>query len=719
MRKSSIAFALLSLLVLPLWAQHPEKQQLQHLYSRGMRCYLNDDYEQLDAYIRQYTDVYERCGHALGDSADVFEAYLNAMQGAYCYGSADNSDNALAATLAEDYYTRSLEVFLRRNSMDNVATLHEELAQLYYKCKKYEMAKQHLNAVYAYYDDRYNGFGIKDEAPRYYRAMSQLAMCNARIGLFGLATEQINTAVNDFFCMEKNAAYYEALRKQGKILMLRADGLGSTNYRSAVECYKKYVDSRCAEIGRELDNLSGSTRDQHWLAIHQFLYDCYRLGNHAPEMLYDLALFSKDFLIRRDATRTTWKQVQKHIENQECAIEFVQYFGKDDEKRMGCLVLGHEGKPSFIDLFSVDSLLHSHLDGSYYTVGNAIMTADPRIKDILYTDNKLPEVIWSPRLLEAIGSSQKVFFAPDGLLHQLAIEYIIPDTTKICYRLSSTRNLIQRGQKPTKLERMLICGGIDFESSYKPSHRHNDSIAYQTIAPLADKICYLIGTLYEAESIHAIRNNSKDTLLTGEDATDENFLNLLANGYDAVHISTHGFYFDGIIDVSNDIKELQDDESMSRSGLALAGCVNTLSDKSFDKDLYDGVLSAKEISRQDLTGVDLIVLSACQTAQGRMTDDGIYGMQRGLKLAGAKGMILTLWIVDDDATYELMHYFYQELQKQEKPDVRQAFHNARKHLMSIVHENFEYDSATLTFKNKQYFYKMPQYSCPFILIDIL
>src|ERR1039458_10324038 len=56
---------------------------------------------------------------------------------------------------------------------------------------------------------------------------------------------------------------------------------------------------------------------------------------------------------------------------------------------------------------------------------------------------------------------------------------------------------------------------------------------------------------------------------------------------------------------------------------------------------------------------DLVVLSACQTALGREIKAGVLGgPTRGLIYAGAKGVVASLWRVDDLATAELMKVFY-------------------------------------------------------------
>ncbi|WP_337907163.1 CHAT domain-containing protein [Iningainema tapete] len=81
---------------------------------------------------------------------------------------------------------------------------------------------------------------------------------------------------------------------------------------------------------------------------------------------------------------------------------------------------------------------------------------------------------------------------------------------------------------------------------------------------------------------------------------------------------------------------------------------------SSDRD--DGWLRTEEIQNMKLKA-DLVVLTGCDTALGKITGDGVIGLSRAFLVAGADSVIGSLWAVDDMATAFLITEFYGNLSK--------------------------------------------------------
>ncbi|RYG67168.1 CHAT domain-containing protein [bacterium] len=80
----------------------------------------------------------------------------------------------------------------------------------------------------------------------------------------------------------------------------------------------------------------------------------------------------------------------------------------------------------------------------------------------------------------------------------------------------------------------------------------------------------------------------------------------------------------------------------------------------------DGKLRVGEILGIDLNRVDLVTLSACQTALGKGNPDGseISSLAQSFSTAGTPSVIASLWNVEDNSTAKLMETFYSELAKE-------------------------------------------------------
>jgi CHAT domain-containing protein len=214
---------------------------------------------------------------------------------------------------------------------------------------------------------------------------------------------------------------------------------------------------------------------------------------------------------------------------------------------------------------------------------------------------------------------------------------------------------------------------------------------------------YLPGTLNETDNIQSFLEKKKHSvnLFAANDANETNFKKQ-AQKANVLHISTHGFFFPDPEQVREEVKKNEVNEEniifrgtealdsaergsslyanwsfvinknpLMRSGLVLAGA-NDVWQRNALEEGEDGILTAQEVSNLDLRNTKLVVLSACETGLGDIKgSEGVFGLQRAFKMAGAEYLIMSLWQVPDKETAEFMELFYKNLVKVK--DIPKAF----------------------------------------------
>lgn len=414
----------------------------------------------------------------------------------------------------------------------------------------------------------------------------------------------------------------------------------------------------------------------------------------------------------REDFRIDWKEIQRTLKDEDIAIEFITIPLDNGQVKYAALCLKKDYKvPHFIEL--------------------GILT----FPDDIYLTHDLYNKIWGS-LKEELSGTQNIYFSPIGELCNVAIEYL-PDELGgnifieyNTYRLSSTKELVNNHF--IKYTKPVLFGGINYDTDITQlshesnkidrninKHFHNvDSIEYRTTNSDGG-VSFLPGTLREVEQIRNILHSSGLTcsVFTGENGTETALKKFSGADINILHIATHGFYYanknlghknslekvyrDLNLHLRNDgIIIVNEDKMLTRSGLLLSGVNNVLRRISIPNNIDDGILYADEISNTDLSNVNLLVLSACQSGLGDLvSSEGVFGLQRGFKLAGVKSIIMSLWKVDDKATEILMTNFYDNLTKGQ--NIREALMNAQLYLRTI--SDGRYDS--------------PEYWAAFILLD--
>ena len=403
-----------------------------------------------------------------------------------------------------------------------------------------------------------------------------------------------------------------------------------------------------------------------------------------------------------DITRSMklkWKDIQQHLAPNDIALEFLSFPINNDSVVYVVLSLRKDSEyPKMINLFEEKQL-----------------TGFP--DSLHYQCKEMADLVWKPLIPELEGV-KNIYFSPSGALYNIGIEYLPGMEDYNIYRLSSTRELVTGGKTKTK-NRAVLYGGLNYDARFEKSAIEKSIVMLDEIFKERANVRgmglrggkeYLEHTKEEIDIIAEEFDKVKWECLIDSAAmgTEESFKALSGKNIGCLHIATHGFYYAKedadnarykFMLIDNDMISAED-KALTRSGLLMSGANHILEDEELPDNVEDGILTAKEIADIDLRGLNLVVLSACQTGLGDISQgEGVFGLQRGFKKAGANSILMSLWEVNDEATQILMTQFYKNLVSGQSK--RQSLHFAQKYLR-------EYNNGR---------FNEPKYWAAFILLD--
>lgn len=300
-------------------------------------------------------------------------------------------------------------------------------------------------------------------------------------------------------------------------------------------------------------------------------------------------------------------------------------------------------------------------------------------------DNYSYKYFWQPIQKSLVGI-KKVYFSPDGVYNSInpntlynteTKRFVLDDIELI--QVSNTADILNPISSSPSRKAVLV-GFPDYNQlmntvNVKAEEVEKDFMLLKKDSAQrffnGDKVTELPGTKVEVNTIETLLNSGKlETMkyMLG-DASEEKIKTIQSPKL--LHIATHGFFLDeipsdrdgrGVTGISGSRLA---ENPLLRSGLLFAGAGKTISEGHSNSKNEDGILTAYEAMNLNLNQTELVVLSACETGLGKIqTGEGVYGLQRAFRAAGAQSVLMSLWKVDDQATQQLMTGFYSQWMKQ-------------------------------------------------------
>lgn len=376
----------------------------------------------------------------------------------------------------------------------------------------------------------------------------------------------------------------------------------------------------------------------------------------------------------------TWNDVQDALGDDDLAIEFF----RDRSNEYGAVLLRKDWSAPRIVM--LDDRVK--IDSVYYSLDEALKL--PMQIGAAYDANdlwKLSRAVWTDEIVKFFPRTieGRVYFSTDGELQVNGVENLpmlpikssaIKDSVSFArsnyhtvsdlyhvHRLSSTRELVLKRQDGNG-GKAAVFGGLNYDEDFRkgsPPKKKNKGWNSVMNGRGRGNFPFLNGTGPEATVVSdlllkGMPHNFEVYTFIGDEGTEETFKALSGSNYDIIHVATHGFVketappeFLAVTDTNN---------PLSVCGLALSWANDRMGGGEAIRGTDDGVLTSLEISTMDLRSTDLVVLSACETGLGSIGEDGVFGLQRGFKMAGVGTILMSLWKVDDDATQFLMTEFY-------------------------------------------------------------
>ncbi len=611
------------------------------------------DYIRADSAFRRALDI---CLKALGPE--------HTHVGTILHNQADLAAARGDAVRAESLYVRSLAVFEKALGPDHpsVGTVVMDLAAFLVDQKDFARAQPLLERGERIEETNLSLFLDSGSEEQKRSSMGALSASTSALLSFHLQSEPAGSEAAAL-------AFTTVLRRKGRVLDVSSASRRALRQSLAPED-RALLDELSAVRSRVAFRVLAGPGGRP-AAVYRAELDSLRSKG---ERLED-AISRRSATFRAQVQPVTIERVQESIPAGAALVEIIQYRPKNHGSKPGtprwarpryaAYVLHPKGAVEWADLgdaASIDSLANRWRAVLAQSFGDMDRPLG----------RKLDERLISP-LRPLLRNVRHVLVAPDGLLNLVPFAAMVDGKGRHLVErytftyLTSGRDLLRIAAvaETSAPVPFLVVASPSFDAAGEPlasaASTEVDSDLRRRSADMASlQFKPLPGTAAEGAALHQLMGG---TLLEGERATEGALKTV--HGPHVLHIATHGFFLPDEPDVELPegagrevarARALSREQPLLRSGLALAGANARRSNDE------DGVLTSLEVSEMDLTGTELVVLSACETGVGDLASgEGVYGLRRAFAMAGAESQVMSLWKVADNATRDLMVSYYRRL----------------------------------------------------------
>lgn len=564
-------------------------------------------------------------------------------------------------------------------------------------------SKKYAEAI-GYLANIEGAMGDTDSGSVHYRQAARLMLDAARRELRLASSAERESRWNDissiFWAMsayginnhlthdEFTLAAYNALLFSKGLLLSSEKSWESAIYSSAdtemIELYQRLLTLRT-----KVSENDGNTR------LDEAFAEMNSIDHKLTKRLHDLGL-------TEPIDTLTFQDVTSALMPGEIVIDFADYWIPGDRRQYVAYIMGRGWDyPRLVPVTTSDSIdtLFAKANGRPDRLYESKFSAD------------MLRTFWD-NLRPYADTAKTIFIIPSGALHQVAMSSIpLPDGTTLgqkheIIRLTSAKEIttFRKNRAIRSPSRAALFGDIEYDvdiADMEAQSRRYTTPVYATTRGCEEmrgdsvfkKLRYSLQEVIEIGRILTL-NNVNVNFYTRRDGSEEAFMSMSGNAPDMMLLSTHGFFYTPA-DAPSHTPLAGYDDIMYLTGLVMAGGNAEWTGRELPDGVQGGLLTSDDISHLDLSSTRLVAMSACETGCGQATNDGLYGLQRAFKKAGAQTLVMSLWQMSDIVSKEFMIAFFNNLPASGW-DKRTAFNKAKTAIREAYPDPFYWAGIIMT-----------------------